>query len=90
MVEGEYVLNSEDVKKLGGYTGISRLRQAVGLSDALRASIGRSVSVLSRGNISNSHSTITTDNRVVIENANFPHVMDASGLIRNLKQLANG
>lgn len=88
--KGEYVLNSEDVKKLGGYTGINRLRHAVGLSDSLQASIGRSVSILSKGSVSNNHSTVSNDNRVVIENASFPNVVDASGLIRNLRQLANG
>ncbi len=79
---GEYVLNKRDVDQLGGFAGVEKLRTAIRLP---------SFKMIGAGNVvrTSNTSSVKNDNRVVIENANFPHVVDGSGLIRNLKQLAS-
>jgi hypothetical protein len=79
---GEYVLNKRDVESLGGFAGVEKLRTAIRLP---------SFKMIGAGNVvrTSNTSSVKNDNRVVIENANFPHVVDGSGLIRNLKQLAS-
>lgn len=79
---GEYMLNKRDVDDLGGFAGVEKLRTAIRLP---------SFKMIGAGNVvrTSNASSVKNDNRVVIENANFPHVVDGSGLIRNLKQLAS-
>jgi len=79
--EGEYMLNGPTVNALGGVRGVESMIASLRFPKPISPSqIVRS---------SSSTSTSTADNRVIIENASFPHVVDGSGLIRNLKQLAH-
>lgn len=80
----EYVLTADDVRKLGGFAGVERLR----------LNIRNPVNDLSpdayRLNVSKSTST-SVDRSVKISGPiQLPHVYDAAGLVRNLRRLAQG
>jgi len=77
----EYVLNSPTVNALGGKMGIENLIASLRFPKSINASnIVRT---------STSTSSMSNDNRVIFENANFPHIYDVSGLVRNMKQMQN-
>jgi hypothetical protein len=81
---GEYVLNAQNVRGLGGMGGVERLVANIKMPDFFPA-----VRPISNNN------TTTTNNydrglRVSNMNVNLSNVYDCSGLIRNLRQLVPG
>lgn len=76
---GEYMLNAKDVQKMGGYSGVERLLSALHFPSMNANNVVKSSSV---------SSSVTHDNRIQGLSVSLPNVYDASGFIRNLKQLA--
>ncbi len=82
--KGEYMLNKQDVSALGGVSGIERL------TAEYNSPLLSSISNMSRTTNNNTRTSTTTtkvDQSVNLNGPiNFPHVIDGSTLIRNLKQ----
>jgi len=78
---GEYMLNAQTVRALGGFAGVERLVATINMSQSQWR--------MPQINPAQSPSSITNDRRVQIwGDIKLPHVYDASGLIRNLEQYA--
>lgn len=77
---GEYVLNAQDVRDLGGYSGVKNVLASLNFPKPISAS---SINGPNFGG-----SVKTVDRGISIQNLTVPHIYDAAGLIRNLKQMA--
>jgi hypothetical protein len=81
---GEYVLNEDDVRRLGGLAGVDKARLAI--REPIKT---LSPNISKTSNVTNSSSRTTIDQSVKLTGPiQLPHVYDASGLIRNLRQFA--
>ncbi len=80
---GEYVLNKRDVESLGGFAGVEKLRTAIRLPSFKMIGAGNVVRTSNTSNNKYDHSVN------LYGPLSLPNVVDGSGLIRNLKQLAN-
>jgi len=81
--KNEYMLTAEDVATLGGFGGVRRMVAAIKLPQRQSTNTERPAS---NPPVTNSPTHI--DKRVIIQQASFPQVVDGSGLIRNLRQMA--